>query len=206
MDSQVAAAWIGIIPTLAVLLFFAIVVIANWGQLKDLLAKITRVNVAGLEVELATDDLKNAKSEQPVTEQSASVLEARIARNADAVRGRRVLWADDKPKWNRAERRFLRSAGVWVENVTSTGEALTRLQRDEYDAVITNQSRGRSNRAGEDLAEQARAAGEHVPVVAYVGKLDDRPTPAVFHGITNKPDELVHLLLDVFERTAEAAE
>jgi hypothetical protein len=48
-------------------------------------------------------------------------------------------------------------------------------------------------------------AGEHVLFVAYVRKLGDRPTPSVFHGVTNRPDQLVHLLLDLFERTAEAA-
>src|SRR6266498_815032 len=133
MDSQVAAAWIGIIPTLVALVLVAAVVVVNRKQLKDLLAKVTRVSVAGVQVDLATDDLKQARPEQPVTEESASVLEARISRNAKLVRGRRVLWVDDKPKWNRSERRFLRSAGMWVENLISTEEALARLKRDEYD-------------------------------------------------------------------------
>jgi hypothetical protein len=130
MDTDVAAAWIGIIPALGGLLFATIVVIANRERLKELLTKITRVNVAGIEVELAKDDLKNARPDQHVSEQSVSVLEARIARNADVVRGRRVLWVDDDPKGNRAERRFLRSAGISVENVTSTAEALASYGRN----------------------------------------------------------------------------
>lgn len=205
MDSQVVGAWIAVIPSLAGLLFVVIVVTLNRERLQVLLTRITRVNVAGVQVDLATDDLRNARPEQPVTERSATLLEARIARNVAAVRGRRVLWVDDDPKGNRAERRFLRSAGVWVENVVTTAEALSRLRRDEYDAVITDQAREGSDTAGEELARQARDVGEHVPFVAYVRKLDDRPTPSVFHGVTNRPDELVHLLLDLFERTAEAA-
>jgi hypothetical protein len=68
--------------------------------------------------------------------------------------------------------------------------------------VITDQAREGSKTAGEELARQARAAGEDVPFVAYVTKLDTtRPTPAEFRGVTNKPDELVQLVLDVFERT-----
>jgi CheY-like chemotaxis protein len=206
LDSEVAAAWISIIPTLAGLLLVAVVVVANRRQLSDLLAKVTRVSIAGVQLDLDTDQLKRAKPEQPVTEASASALEARISRNAGLVRGRRVLWVDDKPQGNASERRFLRSAGICVENATSTAEALARLELDEYDAVITNQKREGSDRAGEELAEQARAAGETVPFVAYILHRDPRPTPVVFWAVTDRPDELVHILLDIFERAAATGE
>jgi CheY-like chemotaxis protein len=205
MDSQVGAAWIGVIPTLGALLFVVILVVINRERLAVVLTRITRLSVAGVQVDFAIEDLRNARPEQPVTQRSATLLEARIARNLDAVRGRRVLWVDDDPKGNRAERRLLRSAGIWVENVVTTVEALDRLRRDDYDVVITDQAREGSDTAGEELARRASELGEHVPFVAYVRKLDDRPTPSVFNGVTNRPDQLVHLLLDIFERTAAAA-
>jgi uncharacterized protein YndB with AHSA1/START domain len=195
MDSQVGAAWIGVIPTLGALLFVVILVVINRERLAVVLTRITRLAVAGVQVDFAIEDLRNARPEQPVTQRSATLLEARIARNLDAVRGRRVLWVDDDPKGNRAERRLLRSAGIWVENVVTTAEALDRLRRDDYDVVITDQAREGSDTAGEELAKRARELGEHVPFVAYVRKLDDRPTPSVFNGVTNRPDQLVHPLL-----------
>lgn len=96
MDSRVAAAWIGVIPSRAGLLFVVIVVTLNRERLQVLLTRITRANVAGVQVELATDELRNARPAQPVTERSATLLEARIApqrrrdsRSAGPVGGRR---------------------------------------------------------------------------------------------------------------------
>lgn len=40
------------------------------------------------------------------------------------------------------------------------------------------------------------------PVVFYVGEVDPKKgTPVYAFGLTNRPDELVHLILDILERT-----
>jgi hypothetical protein len=92
VDSGVAAAWIGIIPELAALLTVAIVVVAKRERLRELVTRITRLNVAGVEVDPATAVLREARPEQPVTERAATALEQRVARNRVVVEGRRVLW------------------------------------------------------------------------------------------------------------------
>ena len=55
--------------------------------------------------------------------------------------------------------------------------------------------------AGMQLVQAMRSSGFDQPVVAYVGQIDrTRGTPPGLSGLTDRPDELVHLLIDVLER------
>jgi DNA-binding NtrC family response regulator len=142
-----------------------------------------------------------ARPDHPVSEVALGALARRTERNRAAVTGKRVLWVDDVPRGNDHERAVLRSAGFVVHNVLSTAAALAELRRDRYDVVITDMDRGRGN-DGEELAQKVAVLPTPAPVVCYLGKKD--PTRAVapgFFGLTDRPDELVHLLLDVVERT-----
>lgn len=200
MTENIVVAVIGAVPALAALLFLGLVVLLNRSELRTLLSRISKLTVAGIEVELDTEALKEARPDAAVSEAAADVLAARIARNRDSVLGRRVLWVDDHPRYNDLERAFLRSAGVFVHNAVSTEDAMGELARDQYDVAITDQDRGAGD-DGERFAEAALARYPSLPVVAYIGKVSpDRSTPAVFRGLTDRPDELMHLLLDVFER------
>lgn len=127
-----------------------------------------------------------------------------MARNREVLEGRRILWVDDNPRGNDAERRLLRSMRVFVHNAVSTEEALAELARDHYDLVVTDQDRGNGN-DGETFAGKLRSEGDRIPIIAYVGHVDSgRGTPPVFDGITDRPDDLLHLILDTLERHPSA--
>lgn len=85
----------------------------------------------------------------------------------------RVLWVDDRPANNEAERKALRPHGIVFDNVVSTGEALDQLVAQSYDLVITDLGRegssDRSASAGADFLEQAVLRGGP-PVLVYAGR------------------------------------
>lgn len=79
----------------------------------------------------------------------------------------RVLWVDDHPGNNTAERRFLEAKGIATYIATSTEEALTILSLHRHNAVITDMGRDDDVLAGVHLLEQMRARGDLTPVLFY---------------------------------------
>jgi CheY-like chemotaxis protein len=84
-----------------------------------------------------------------------------------------VLWVDDKPANNEAERRWLRPHGLVFDCVVSTEEALEQLANESYDLVITDLARphssDRSSTAGAAFLEQPIVRDGGPPVIVYAG-------------------------------------
>jgi CheY-like chemotaxis protein len=99
---------------------------------------------------------------------------------------KRVLWVDDRPANNEAERRQLRPYGIVFDCVVSTTEAVEQLKCESYDLVITDlgrtESADRSDSAGEALLalEFLRSSGP--PVIVYGGR-----------SVITRSDELMQL-------------
>jgi hypothetical protein len=129
----------------------------------------------------------------------ASVMR-RIERIPTVLAGANLLWVDDQPEGNLYERVALSELGAQIDLALSTSEALLFLQRKKYHAVISDMRRGAIPDEGLRMV-QSMPAGTP-PVVFYILDMDrSRGTPPDTFGITNRPDELLHLLLDVLERT-----
>ena len=186
------------VPFLGLALLVALVVV-NRAALRGMLGRATRVTFAGVGIEVAADGLRHAA--RPVSAAVSQRLRERALRLADRTAGMRVLWADDEPLGNSAERSFLRAAGAVVVNVTSTAAALEQLELDDWDVVVTDFSRGGDEGAGIELATQARAKGIVVPFVGYVGT-SVPGTPAPFHSVQSTPDGLIDAVLDLADRRA----
>ncbi len=129
----------------------------------------------------------------------ASVMR-RIEKVHSVLAGANLLWVDDQPEGNLYERVALSELGVQIDLALSTSEALLFLERKKYHAVISDMSRGAIPDEGLRMVQAMRE--ESPPVVFYILDLDgSRGTPPCTFGITNRPDELMHLLLDILERT-----
>jgi CheY-like chemotaxis protein len=125
----------------------------------------------------------------------------RLRRNAQAVASAQILWVDDRPEWSRHEEQTLTRLGASVIRARSTEEAIGLIGTVSPDVVVSDIARPESARAGLDSLPEIRQAYPGAPVIFYVGRVDpDRAAPAGSFGITNRPDELVHLILDVLER------
>jgi AcrR family transcriptional regulator len=125
----------------------------------------------------------------------------RVSRNARVLEGARILWIDDHPDWSRHEERFFVRLGAAVVRALDTEEALDVREPDPVDVVISDIARDGSDRAGLDDLPSVMATFSGAPVIFYVGRVDvERPAPPGSFGITDDPEELVHLVLDVLER------
>jgi CheY-like chemotaxis protein len=134
-----------------------------------------------------------------VLDSSIVLRRAMLARTA--ARGARILWVDDNPGSNSSELLLLRSLGAEVHTAISTQEAVTALQAGSWDVVLSDMARSGRSDAGIELLTWMRHQLIKAPVVFYVGVADPaRDRPLGSFGLTNRADELLHLVFDVLER------
>lgn len=111
---------------------------------------------------------------------------------------------DDKPSNNEHERQALEAVGVSFVLATSTDEALEKLKRQSFDAIISDMARPPDPQAGYTLLDKLRASGDRTPFVIYAGsrspehRAEARRRGAV--GCTNRPDELFEMVLSALGR------
>lgn len=125
----------------------------------------------------------------------------KIALSADRLQGGAILWVDDHQEWNEPLIRLFRTAGMIVDPVLSTDEAMRAFENRSYDLVITDMRREREpdgDTAGIKLLDRMIAAGVPTPAVFF----SDHPSAhTVLHPravtTTNSPGTLVDTVVDV---------
>jgi CheY-like chemotaxis protein len=128
-------------------------------------------------------------------------LERRVARDAELLRGSRLLWIDDQPASTRAERAALSALGVVIDTANSDDDARRRMAGERYDVVMSDIARGGRADAGLAFVPTIREYDEAVPIIFYIRNVvSELGTPAGALGLTSRPDELVDLLLDALQR------
>ena len=161
-----------------------------------------------------TDPLVNEQTVRATeADQNAEVLEEarrivastpalrRVELVAPIFRHARILWVDDNPENNVHEREALLTLGTVTDVATSTEEGINALRTNVYDLVISDMRRGSASNEGMSLLREIRQGRYPQRMVFYVGDVDsDKGKPAGSFGITDRPDELLHLIMDVLER------
>jgi len=75
------------------------------------------------------------------------------------------------------------------------------LHQKKYDVIISDMARTDEDDAGLRFLIKFRKVDETTPVIFYIGTYDPKlGKPIGAFGITNRPDELLHLVLDALER------
>jgi CheY-like chemotaxis protein len=155
--------------------------------------------------------------EVPAADRKAAIDRANA--NRSVFEGAEILWVDDRPSNNRNEARMLRSFGALITFAATTDEALDALkagteQHHAFDLILSDISRDVSTRdatgglttvadvtAGIDMLPRLRNAGFLQPVIYYVGSpKPDAGVPAGAFGVTNRPDQLLQLVIDALSR------
>lgn len=185
------------VPLLTLTIVVATIVLVR-RPLGRLLERATKIGVGGI-LKVSAEPLRTAQPSAPVDERAVRTVERRVERNRDQLTRLRVLWVDDQPENNRTERSYLRDLGVAIVVATSTHEGLSLVDREDPTVVITDIARKDDAVAGLSLASRLAATRPSLPVIGYVGTLQPGVPPGFF-GITDRPDTLIHLLLDVAER------
>lgn len=125
----------------------------------------------------------------------------RLAYAADRLQGGAILWVDDQQEWNEPLIRLFRTAGMTVDAVASTDEALHELRRNQFDLVITDMRREREaggDDAGTELLDRMVAMGVPTPAVFFSdhpGVQTNLHPRAVI--ATSDPEQLVDTVVDI---------
>lgn len=145
---------------------------------------------------------KSEKWGVDISETDKERVLARIKRHGDVLRDARVLWIDDAPENCRNERKMFHEMQVMVDLALSGHDAFRRLEWSEYDLIISDIARDDDNTAGlKFLQEYQKKYQTVLPVIFYIGVYQpEKGIPPYAFGVTNRPDELVHLTLDALER------
>lgn len=209
------------------LLLLALILFLSYRRdtLDGLLARLTKAKIAGQEFEFAKTELIRAdesRSEPAGAEESVPALRSTVVKKsrmsddevarvmvrakekAALLKGKRVLWIDDQPGNNVHEDAAFARLGLTIFPAPSD-DAATRLLSAPgpgYDLVLSDIKRDGDSKAGTAFLRDALLPRHpDLPVIFYVTEYDPaRPAPSGAFGITNRPDELLHLILDALER------
>lgn len=111
-----------------------------------------------------------------------------------ALEGVRVLWVDDRPPAVEVPADVLRRSGAEVLFATSNDEAILLTRDHVIDLVVSDIDRG-GDEEGAELGIRLAAAGVHVPILHFVGRIEHgAPLPVGSIGITNDPNELLEMI------------
>ncbi|MFC4527761.1 hypothetical protein ISN76_06660 [Dyella halodurans] len=169
--------------------------------LRELLGRVDKVSVAGVELELR-DDLQAAAAARgkPIGNDAISRVARRLAASVGLTKGARLLWVDDEPTGIVNESRLFEQAGIHITRVATSAEAFAKLDLANYDLVLSDISRDGDDTAGLHFADTLAGRRNAPPLIFYVGSAQ-RPCPEHAFGITDRPDELIHLVLDALARS-----
>jgi CheY-like chemotaxis protein len=210
ISENIAIELIKIIPSTLWFLLFIIVLILFYQTIRnDLLPNLSAFKAAGVELSFVKESIDAAlelaeKSPQwnvEVLPEDKEHALNRAKHNFRIFKGSRILWVDDHPENNLNERGMFRQLNTEIDIARSTEEALAITRRGKYDLVISDMARDSDATAGLDFLKRFRVEDKTTPVIFYVGVFDPtKGIPPLAFGITNRPDELLHLILDALER------
>lgn len=211
MDQAAVLAVIQLIPGLIWACLGVFIVAKLYHPFKeDVLPRLTGVQLFGVKLDIRADEVQKAVESVPLPEASyrpdvGATLVTRADRAAGILRGATIAWVDDNPANNLVERRLLSRLGIFVEPVARPGDVAALRSQDPafWDLVISDAARPGDPDDGADATfSRLRGDGHTGPVIFYVGRVDPkRGTPAGAFGLTNRPDELLHLVIDALERS-----
>lgn len=109
-----------------------------------------------------------------------------------------ILWVDDRPDNNIYERQAFEAVGFRFTLVLSTNEALQKLLKERYAAIISDMGRKEGDREGYVLLDALRDNGNETPFFIYAGSNSlEHKRETVQHGgqgCTNNPQELFQMV------------
>jgi CheY-like chemotaxis protein len=200
------------------LLIIVALVVKNYRSIiSTLLPRLRSLKCPIMELEFANSAIRSAvelaqKSPEwnvQVSEEERTQAIERARKNIDLFGNTNLLWVDDRPENNLNEQRMFRSLGVSIDNAASTEKALRMLSIAPYDVIITDMMREGDPEAGLTFLQHKKtnpniiAKNRTTPAIIYLGNYDEKKgVPANAFGITNRTDNLLHLVIDALQRKA----
>ncbi len=170
-----------------------------------LIPRVQSVKVGTFEITFLKETIQKIAAQrlhsQPLSDADAASPLLRARNIAAVLHGARLLWIDDQPESNVAEVKLLGALGITVDTAITSAEARQMLSQFSYNGIISDIQRGGSLTEGITFLASLRETRLFRYTIFYVNNIDaTRPLPPGAFAITNRPDQLLHLLMDLLER------
>ena len=196
---------IRLIPKVLWILVFVVAIFIFRSSIEsELFPRLQSFKGFGVELTLyAEEGLRLAAKERHISidESSVSLVVKRANRAAKELKGKSILWFDDNPAWNNNEVNLLRTLGLLITRVDTEQDALIQLQSKKHDIFLSDIKRNGIGDSGIVFLKDVYDKDLQIPTVFYISNLKpELGTPPFSFGITNRPDELLHYVIDIAER------
>lgn len=201
MDKKIIIELIKVVPS--ILLYLAVLVLFlryRKSLVEGILPKISNFKAFGIEASFVKEGIENAARSQNRTDVLVSPsLMQRIAHFPK--RPIRVLWIDDNPETVMYEAGILQTLGMQVEFAKTSANGWEKLRAYPFQLMVSDIRRGDDATAGLQFLSGLQAQEKKINIVFYVSNLDRKlPIPVGAFGITDDPNELIHLMMDGADR------
>jgi CheY-like chemotaxis protein len=207
MDSEITIELIKIIPSLLGFILVLIILVVFYKPIRyELFPRIGSVKAFGLEasfIEKVKSSIEKVgeKRNIRISTVASSAVAQRAGRLVPLIKGSRILWIDDNPNNNNLERLTLESLGIVIDTAESSDEAFRILEKSNYDLIISDIKRNNIPDEGVRFLKRILEESFNYKVIFFAANLDfDRGIPPYAFGMTNRIDELMHLVFDALER------
>lgn len=204
MSSEVTVALFNFIPAILWVLLVVVLIAIYYKPIRDdLIPRMGGLKLGPLEFTFIQQELQAAAEKRGA--EISGIEGSRVLRRAQKVaqfiQGAQILWVDDHQDNNISLRRILRALGIFIDLAETSADALSMIPHKDYDAVISDMKRQEIPDEGQKfLAEMMKRNLELSRwTIFYVGD-PRRVRPPEAFGLTTRPDELIHLVLDILER------
>ena len=218
--SKVIVAFIDRIPLIAILIMLFIALLLFKNEIKKSLAVVDVFEYAGVKIKMNPQETIRPKLQGGAT---FDIKEWKLAKRraldiASVLKDKKILWVDDHPENNTEIVDFLTSFKIQVSISTDNQDAYLKLKTsNDFDIVITDIGReheentnlpkedslNNTKDVGLDLVRRASAVGYSDRILVYSGSFAIgankrlRKWPEGAYGVTNQPDELLNLIIDL---------
>ena len=167
------------------------------GYLNDINESVTRVDKSAMPT-LEESELR--KSFYISETQKATILQ-RMANVKERNLSLRALWIDDNPPCVLSEQRLLNALNVQIDSAFSSENAALMIKNTPYDLIVSDLNRNGNVHEGYEFIKELVEQNIRIPTIFYITKFhEERGVPPYTFGITNRPTELLHLVMDIIER------
>lgn len=110
-----------------------------------------------------------------------------------------ILWVDDRPENNTNERQAFEALGIRFTLAISTKEAIDKISRQHFAAIISDMGRKEGPREGYVLLDALRGQGNETPLFFYAASNSpEHKQETLAHGgqgCTNRAQELFQMVM-----------
>ncbi len=207
LDSATTVEFIKLVPSLLWISLALFIFLYFKDTLRDnILPNMGSIKGFGVEVTIAREQMDRSFEKWNIKaddKDRARVL-ARAKRIAPILNGAKMLWLDDEPGTLIEERLLLGQLGISVDFFDKFSEELmSKLTNNAYDLVVSDMKYQNPDgvKVKNNLLEEMVKRKIDIPLIYYVGNYDrERGVPLNSFGMTDRPDQFLHLVFDIIER------